>query len=52
MISKEDSNSINFNSAIKSNIFNIKDEPIFFLDTWPNHIKKRILNLFQLHMTK
>lgn len=45
IVSKEDTNFIKFNSAIKSNIFNIKGEPTFLLDTWPNHIKKKDIKL-------
>lgn len=41
IISKKNSNSIKFNNAIKSNIFNIKEQPTFVLDIWSNHIKEK-----------
>lgn len=45
IISKNDSNSIKFNNAIRSNIFNVEKNPTFFLDTWSNHIKKKEIKL-------
>ena len=45
IISKNDSNSTKFNNAIRNNIFNVDNNPTFFLDTWSNHIKKKDIKL-------